>query len=384
MLKPADVKADAAWRFPIIVCASNYERVLFNFLQAKRFAKAHGEPLLFWYKPFRHISSQRVHKLNRSHYYSDNRRSKKLAVSLPELQGFFVRGAPCYILDPSLNASKTSIVNGTKGIMHSITFESDYQFDREQYQPGEVVEVDVPYSVNVLVQDEVTEENPTPRAVIVPNVAKDLEQKIPARLLGLKGQAKKRRIRAHHVAIGFAVTFHKIQGKTADKLLVVLNKRVGRLFKITFEGLYVVTTRVKRACDLKVWPVDRDDLDYLLKLKHHPHLNLWDINHDKNGHWIKKGLKTIRDNDKKSVMTQFQRILQRKQTLTVKQLQVFAKILYCYKSKDDKETMVLKLRQKLVTAGYTIPPHVSSQWTRKRKAASQKNKASNKQKKSKK
>ena len=55
MLKAADIKADAAWRFPIIVCASNYERVLFNFLQAKRFAKAHGEPLLFWYKPFRHV-----------------------------------------------------------------------------------------------------------------------------------------------------------------------------------------------------------------------------------------------------------------------------------------------------------------------------------------
>ena len=351
-LSADDVRKDPAWEFPTIVCASNYERHCFNFLQAKRWAKKHGEPLLVWYSPIREKSTSRISTLSRAHYERVPSRGKAYSEYVPRLKGYFVRGAICYIVDAGLQPNKTNIVNGTEGKLHSLTWDGGYKFNHAKSQPGEVVEVPIPYSVNVMVKDKVDGKT---RVRVIPNKQTELKVDIPARLLG--GGATKGRTYGylgHKVEISFAVTFHKVQGKTVKKILVNLDRRVGGLYSISFEGLYVVTSRVERGSDFRVWPTNREDIDLLRKLKPLPQLNLWNINY-RNGKWLPDGLFKIAATRKKKALTGIQRILTEGSKISKAQLQYFAKELDCYRSKDNKTIIKQKLRVVLAREKMSLP-----------------------------
>ena len=280
MLTKKDVEEDSSWKFAPIVCASNYERHIFNEMQLRRFAQEHGEPILYWYCPLRvTYTAKGVNKLGRQHYENPPTRSKSFSRYCQFVKCFFVRGAPCYIVDSQLNPNKSKIVNGTPGILHSLTWEDGFTLSDEQMAPGAENEIPIPYSVNVLVDGK-----------IIPNKAKERKAVIPKSLRSNKGgEPPKFAYWGHFIELGFGITFHKVQGQTLEKLIMVLNPRVGGLARIAFDSLYVAMSRVKTGRNLRVWPMPRECLNYLKKLRPHPHIHIWNLNYD-NGMWIQGGL----------------------------------------------------------------------------------------------
>ena len=66
----------------------------------------------------------------------------------------------------------------------------------------------------------------------------------------------------------FAVTFHKLQGQTVSKLIVVLNDHYGKfILSVSFESLYVSLSRIQCKDDIRIWFSCYEDLEYLTKLK---------------------------------------------------------------------------------------------------------------------
>ena len=58
---------------------------------------------------------------------------------------------------------------------------------------------------------------------------------------------------SHHVTLAFAVTMHKVQGKTLEKAIICLANHDKR-WKPSFEQLLVAITRVRHADDLRFFP----------------------------------------------------------------------------------------------------------------------------------
>ena len=61
----------------------------------------------------------------------------------------------------------------------------------------------------------------------------------------------------YDVDLGFAMTFHKCQGKTLDAVVMDLNDQPGtryRLPKLELEQLYVGMTRVRHYTDIRILP----------------------------------------------------------------------------------------------------------------------------------
>merc|ERR1711965_31796 len=53
--------------------------------------------------------------------------------------------------------------------------------------------------------------------------------------------------------LGFAITYHKVQGQTMGKVILFLHKRTTKqLAPLQWESLYVAYTRVKRGDDIRV------------------------------------------------------------------------------------------------------------------------------------
>ena len=72
----------------------------------------------------------------------------------------------------------------------------------------EIIEVQVPWSVNMLIDDD-----------IVPFTSCGNEDKKGSVVLTRK---------KHSVELGFAVTYHKVQGQTLDSVILLLHKRTSR------------------------------------------------------------------------------------------------------------------------------------------------------------
>jgi hypothetical protein len=93
------------------------------------------------------------------------------------------------------------------------------------------------------------------------------------------------------VDLAFALTFHKIQGKTVDKIILDLNKRPGTRHKMNsldFFALYVGISRVRDPENMRILPPHNGagDLNYIKRLKCDPRLRRWlrGYNRDKT-HW---------------------------------------------------------------------------------------------------
>ena len=86
--------------------------------------------------------------------------------------------------------------------------------------------------------------------------------------------------------MGFAITVHKVQGQTCDRLILDLNKRPLRP-KINFHGLYVALSGVKLGSNLRILPLhhNNNNLNYLQNLKPSEHLTEWLEAFNNNGYW---------------------------------------------------------------------------------------------------
>ena len=86
--------------------------------------------------------------------------------------------------------------------------------------------------------------------------------------------------------MGFAITVHKVQGQTCERLIIDLNPRPF-LPKINFHGLYVALSRVKLCNNLRLLRLHSTtrDLSYLQHLKPAEYLTDWLSGFDERGNW---------------------------------------------------------------------------------------------------
>ena len=66
--------------------------------------------------------------------------------------------------------------------------------------------------------------------------------------------------------MGFAITFHKAQGRTILRLILALSKRPNGLKQISHSGLLVVLTRVQHRAHIRLLCKEGENLSYLTDL----------------------------------------------------------------------------------------------------------------------
>ena len=301
MLTADDAVQDSTWAWATIGVSSNMEKLAIDWRQACAFARAHGRPVVVWRKPI--TSPTFLSNLVGGHL-------SMLYNGEPGLKGLFVKGAPAYL---SKNFAKGGVsrglANGTTCVMHSLTFREETNEERhmareaqvriENALPGEVVDLGtlVPLSVNIehtVTADEaagwplggslhtpVVNRISNTGTYIIPVICDDSDE-VQTRAVGdLCWPGGSIKVKSHALEPAFAITFHKLQGKTISKVILDLRKRPGTgagIKDVSFEGLYVGWTRVRKGADIRVIPPQdgaNDAFDHLMKLGPSAHLISW-------------------------------------------------------------------------------------------------------------
>ncbi len=90
---------------------------------------------------------------------------------------------------------------------------------------------------------------------------------------------------AHVVDLAFAITVWKCQGGTLDYIIAVLEHTPGSP-TLTFEKLYVMFTRVKKACQFRCLPLSPAfNKAKLYHLRPKSLATKWRMDIDKSGYW---------------------------------------------------------------------------------------------------
>jgi hypothetical protein len=278
-----DVVDDPSWLEAPIIVTSNYERYVINFHKARAFAISKGVPVIAWKKPLAGILATRFSEETLQSLYEKR----------PELVGIFVQGAPCVLREENINPTR-GLANGTSACFHSLCIADSDQPDLykeliKKARPGEVIMIPVPYSINVEIKFKDKEKNERiqrwpdnltlqpgseheAKAVVIPLLLKiDLK--------GIKFKKTNLGYRDHLVDLAFAMTFHKIQGQTVDKVILDINIRPGshdRMAALDFFGLYVGMSRIKTSMNLRILPPQPGkDFRHIQWLKCDAHLKRW-------------------------------------------------------------------------------------------------------------
>lgn len=314
----SDVQQDRSWLFAPVAVTNNEERAAFNWRQAQLFAATHGAVVVAWLKPLlrEHFTSGSL---------SDTERSQLLRTDV-RLREFFVSGAPCYLSENmSPAATHKGVCNGAAATMHSLCFEDpeyaawvEQKVTQHLNMPVEhsdelgcevrpVLWLDrQPQSLNVTLTTDASA--PVNRVLLPPETLVDMQNVIPLKPTrdadfisvmvprtqstaadGTGGVLSiiKGRVSVRHIPVdpGFAITFHKLQGKTLDRLLVDLNKPP-KGPNPTFEFVYVALTRVRRGNHVRALPPPPgQSLEHLHSLAANEHTSSWLLCFDGNGFW---------------------------------------------------------------------------------------------------
>jgi DNA polymerase III delta prime subunit len=247
VLTSEDVDEDNSWlSAPIVVC-SNKERHALNLSQARRFAIRNGVPILRW-----------KNDLTASASSLDDIAIDLLYENEPELTGLFVKGAPG-LLSRNMNPI-AGLANGTPIVLHSITLcpDDDPEGFREiirNASPGEFIDIPPPLSVNVMVPAiDATEWNEQHTLVSGQVVIPLISQSHQKNKIEFGNNGTEIRYKTYMHELGFALTFHKIQGQTVDRIILDLNNRPKQLGKLNFFGFYVGISRVRLGKHLRILP----------------------------------------------------------------------------------------------------------------------------------
>jgi len=284
-LSAADVQRDGDWLFaPVAVCG-NEERAALNFQQMQRFARHTGTVMIAWRKP-----------IVRAFAELSNNECEQLWNTDPRLIGCFVVGAPAF-LSENLNSVATSkgICNGAAATLHSLSFGTAEESASVEIQITQLLGNQdqtailwlerPPLSINVKLPDtSVLESAETLVAgqAVVPLFSAESEK---LQIVTSSGRAGKIKVSDFSVEPAFAITFHKLQGKTLPKLLVNLNK-TPHPPHITFEFAYVALTRVRCGADVRALPPPvGKTFSHLCKLKADSKTVAWLNGFDDHGNW---------------------------------------------------------------------------------------------------
>lgn len=288
LLSHADVDEDPGWcDAPVVVC-ENIARHFVNKSQAIRDATRTSQPVLTW----RNVLDPRTQSLCDRASKIHNISVSQLLEKYPETSSYFVAGARVMLRDNLMTEKRIS--NGTTCVLHSITFDPslgrdaiDAEFARiANTTPGTVVELKyVPYSVNVRLNENINTWDPAETLdsmqVVIPltlNKRRPREFKSSGRHAAntdnnVKSKSKKLAYYDHGFELAYAVTYHKIQGQTLEKVILDLNSC--NTTTLTLAALYVGLSRVRCGKDIRILPISPEARKRLLGLKFSNALDRW-------------------------------------------------------------------------------------------------------------
>ena len=259
---------------------SNRERIAINNIKIKRFAHHNNLPVLMYYDRMR---------IDGSLFENECMQAKAYTKSNPEIKHYFCKGAPC-VITKNINTN-VGITNGTFGVYHSLTFETPLEYVKDldgnrisiHHLKGRTTyEVPHPYAVNALVNAFNGD-----KTVLVPV----LQHTSNIKICGSR-PARTKNIKTHFITPAFAITYHKLQGRTLKKVILVINfRKKGYLRPLDHESVYVGLSRVMKTDDIRLYPIDIENADHLFNMKPHANLVHWDNNYNKHHKWVTGGLR---------------------------------------------------------------------------------------------
>ena len=284
-------KDNIDWTSTTIVVSGNPER--YRFLERKMlsYGKKYQQPILKWECPV---------KRKDGHYGLLSIDPKD---SYDELIKYFARGASCVLtksVDTTLGLGK-----GSPGIFLDVAWNPQDKIDIDKLEPGVITVVPQPIFIVVKIG----------KQIVV----------LSRKTVRLTDKKKSRTYKAHECELAAARTFHKMQGKTCESVILSLNSRKGistKIYPITLNSLYVGCSRVGDHHRLRVLPLSKADKDYLKKLQWDKYLRIFFSNYDKDGKWIPDGLKQYRCSYLQDV--QLNLAMSELKHLTVEELKKFA------------------------------------------------------------
>ena len=232
--------------------------------QAKLFAWSKNEPIIHWVCPVR------SGKVDREVIYSDlGVDSSLLCGKYTKLACYFVRGARCVLSENLCTA--LGFAKGTQGVLDSLAWNpvDGPVPDLSSLPAGEITTLRQPEFILIRVKDKIIPIGHT-------NCRLKSKRNNKVRFINF---------RMHPIDLLFAVTYHKLQGVTLDKLILSISKHPNVKLRLVMSSLYVGISRVHKMDEVRVLPYNSSDIEYLCTLQHDPLLADWIRNYTKAGAW---------------------------------------------------------------------------------------------------
>ena len=186
------------------------------------------------------------------------------------LDKYFIRGAECVIGENT--CSQLGIAKGTKGVMEGLVWEEGEKDAPDIYKlpKGQVTRVPQPAFILVRVGEK-----------IIPVGLRNDKIK-------LRGQKKYINFRNSPCDLLFAITYHKLQGLTLDKIILSIGKHPTAKLRVDLQSLYVGISRVHTLTSCEFFLLKKMN-SHLTSLKRDPLLSEWLHNYSEDGTWKSRG-----------------------------------------------------------------------------------------------
>ena len=253
-----DFQADSKWTEATIVVSENVTRITLNKSQSFAYGKTHNQPVISWRNSltpttanaFKNFAHQQVQgDTSKVSEYID-----RTAESLPDMKFYFVKGAPASLKDNIWTSA--GLCNGSMCTLHSITLAgSSAERDRRRIEETgageEIVLTCPPMSVNVEFDQEHTilqEYSIVPGRIVIPLMLRPQSKREFYNAKQVKGHSMRDRTFEKlsyydfGVDLAFAVTYHKVQGRTLDRVIIDMNSARS----LTVAAIYVSLSRTRK------------------------------------------------------------------------------------------------------------------------------------------
>ena len=285
-----DIHENKAWIFAPIIVTSNMERIAIIHSQLHRFAKMNRRMIVRW-------------KNKGTNVWCWGRPLDNTELNeSPFMYEYFVEGISGY-LTANLNVD-LNLANGTAVKYHSLEFRNDEQLDEymiqahkdADYCPDQVNYITLqepPQAINVQLQDtrSLSENQQTCFQQMKMMVSADVQsenfifpifpsakRKAETVDIPINNKAEFQCFRTERVPYfpleaAFALTVHKVQGKTMNYEMLAISSRPNRQLQMSYESIYVALSRVRSSEHLRLilHGNEKASLDYCTKLKPNVH-----------------------------------------------------------------------------------------------------------------
>ena len=268
-LTAEDVAEDPSWLFAPVLVSTNHERMNITREKAKLWATKHNTHVYKWKtKIKRHINPATPNKM------------ESIMESNSFFWQYFVKGAPAF-LSETING-ELALVNGTPITMHSMTLANQDEHERvnkllygeNPLQYGQEVAIEQPLCIYVEVNETMDGKELTAKRSAQLQKLRTLScagDKIVIPMMPRKWTKGPKSYNYYNHAtqqpyssvgvndvfafqLAFAMTVHKAQGRTIDKVVIDLHDQPTVGSRLAFEGVFVAISRVRSRKNLRLLP----------------------------------------------------------------------------------------------------------------------------------